>query len=143
ARFGETESVHLQLFPRPPETWRNAALGAKWARLRELRRLVTVPIEEARRTGTIHSSLEASATLALTQPDRALLDEAGWEEIAIVSKVRLATAEAETLAVIEKAPGAKCARCWRVLEEVGSRPAHPTLCVRCADAVDSGLVCGA
>ncbi len=141
ARFGEEESVHLQLFPRPPEAWRDAGLGAKWARVRELRRLVTVPIEDARRTGMIHSSLEASATLALTEPDRALLDEAGWEEIAIVSKVRFARAEAATLAAIERAPGIKCARCWRVLEEVGSRSAHPALCLRCADAVDSGLVC--
>jgi isoleucyl-tRNA synthetase len=141
ARFGEQDSVHLQLFPRPPAAWRDAALGAKWTRLRELRRLVTVPIEEARRAGTIHSSLEAAATLALTEPDRALLDEAGWEEVAIVSKVRLVPAEAETLAVIERAPGAKCARCWRVLEEVGRRSAHPTLCLRCADAVDSGPVC--
>ncbi|MBV8868520.1 MAG: isoleucine--tRNA ligase [Acetobacteraceae bacterium] len=141
ARFGEAESVHLQLFPRPPEAWRDAALGAKWTRLRELRRLVTVPIEEARRAGTIHSSLEAAATLALTEPDRALLDEAGWEEVAIVSKVRLRPAEAEILAEIDKAPGAKCARCWRVLEEVGHRSAHPALCLRCADAVDSGLVC--
>jgi len=106
-----------------------------------LRRLVTVPIEEARRAGTIHSSLEAAATLALNEPDRALLDEAGWEEVAIVSKVRLRPAEAEILAEIGKAPGAKCARCWRVLEEVGRRSAHPALCLRCADAVDSGLVC--
>jgi isoleucyl-tRNA synthetase len=38
------------------------------------------------------------------------------------------------------APGEKCARCWRVLDEVGSVTAHPTLCLRCADAVESGLV---
>ncbi len=141
ARFGEQDSVHLQLFPRPPAAWRDAALGAKWARVREVRRLVTVPIEEARRTGTIHSSLEAAVSLGLTEPDRALLDEAGWAEIAIVSQLRLMSAEAETLAAIGKAPGTKCARCWRVLPEVGESAAHPALCQRCADAVDSGLVC--
>jgi hypothetical protein len=27
-----------------------------------------------------------------------------------------------------------------VLEEVGSRAAHPALCLRCTDAVESGLV---
>jgi len=47
----------------------------------------------------------------------------------------------EPPAIITAAPGAKCARCWRVLPEVGSQPGHPTLCARCADAVESGLVC--
>jgi isoleucyl-tRNA synthetase len=43
----------------------------------------------------------------------------------------------------DKAPGTKCARCWRVLTEVGQQPNHPSLCARCADAVESGLVCRA
>ena len=33
------------------------------------------------------------------------------------------------------APGAKCARCWRVLPEVGQDHAHPALCRRCVDVV--------
>ncbi len=140
ARFGERDSVHLQLFPTMPSAWRDPALGAKWARIREVRRLVTVPIEDARRAGTIHGSLEAAVSLPLPAPDRALLDDEGWAEIAIVSQARTAPAEAEVLATVEKAPGAKCARCWRVLEEVGSAPAHPALCLRCVDAVESGLV---
>jgi isoleucyl-tRNA synthetase len=41
------------------------------------------------------------------------------------------------------AEGRKCARCWRVLPEVGEHGKHPTLCRRCVDAVESGLVCGA
>ena len=39
------------------------------------------------------------------------------------------------------APGDKCVRCWRILPEVGQEAAHPALCMRCTDAVDSGL-CG-
>ncbi|MFZ1990005.1 MAG: zinc finger domain-containing protein, partial [Alphaproteobacteria bacterium] len=35
-----------------------------------------------------------------------------------------------------KAAGEKCERCWRVLEEVGTHKAHPTLCDRCNDAVE-------
>ncbi len=143
ARFGERDSVHLQLFPTLPAEWRDAALGAKWARVREVRRLVTVPIEEARRAGAIHASLEAAVVLPLATADRDLLDEDGWAEVAIVSGARTIHAEAEMLASVEKAPGAKCARCWRVLEEVGRQPAHPALCARCADAVRSGLVCEA
>jgi isoleucyl-tRNA synthetase len=35
------------------------------------------------------------------------------------------------------AAGEKCARCWRVLPEVGQSAAHPTLCLRCEGAVGS------
>ena len=41
--------------------------------------------------------------------------------------------------VFAPAPGEKCARCWRVLPEVGSDSTHPALCLRCTDAVASGL----
>jgi len=33
------------------------------------------------------------------------------------------------------AEGEKCARCWRVLPDVGGNPALPGICLRCADAV--------
>ena len=42
-----------------------------------------------------------------------------------------------TSAEIAVAPGTKCDRCWRVLPEVGSNKAHPTLCLRCTDAVEA------
>ena len=66
-----------------------------------------------------------------------------WAEIAIVSNVRIVADESEPLATISPAPGDKCARCWRVLPEVGKQAGHPALCARCADAVESGLVCRA
>ena len=37
--------------------------------------------------------------------------------------------------VPRRAEGAKCARCWQVLAEVGSIAAAPDLCRRCSDAV--------
>jgi isoleucyl-tRNA synthetase len=49
ARFGETDSVHLELFPDDPRRWRDDALAAKWERIRAIRRRITVPIEEARK----------------------------------------------------------------------------------------------
>jgi isoleucyl-tRNA synthetase len=39
--------------------------------------------------------------------------------------------------VARRAEGAKCARCWQVLAEVGSIAATPDLCRRCSDAVDA------
>jgi isoleucyl-tRNA synthetase len=70
--------------------------------------------------------------LALPPEFLDLLDGETWAEAAIVSEV---TPGPELQ--VTRAPGEKCARCWRVLEEVGSRPAHPHLCLRCDDVVSS------
>jgi isoleucyl-tRNA synthetase len=138
ARFGEDRSVHLEAFPELPDTWRNPALAEKWAAVRSLRGTVTAALEEARRSNAIGSSLQASVEIAAGAP---LLDATDWADIAIVSAVSLLGAEGETAVSVARAAGEKCARCWKVLEEVGSVAAHPTLCLRCADAVESGLVC--
>jgi isoleucyl-tRNA synthetase len=138
ARFGEDRSVHLETFPELPDTWRNPALAEKWAAVRSLRGTVTAALEEARRSNAIGSSLQASVEIAAGAP---LLDATDWADIAIVSAVSLLGAEGETAVSVARAAGEKCARCWKVLEEVGSVAAHPTLCLRCADAVESGLVC--
>ena len=34
-----------------------------------------------------------------------------------------------------KASGSKCARCWKILSEVGKSQAHPHICLRCEAAV--------
>ena len=143
ARFGEQESVHLQLFPELPAEWRNDRLAAKWDQIRAIRRRITVPLDEARKTNVLGSSLQASARLPLAADEAELLNAAEWAEIAIVSAVHPVAGGADELATIEPAPGDKCARCWRVLPEVGKQPGHPALCVRCTDAVESGLVCRA
>ena len=143
ARFGESDSVHLQLFPDLPNEWRDDALAARWETIRAIRRRITVPIEEARRANTLGSSLQASVTLPLKPDHELLLTEEQWAEIAIVSGVQIASDPDEPMATISIAPGNKCARCWRVLPEVGQQSGHPGLCARCFDAVESGLVCRA
>jgi isoleucyl-tRNA synthetase len=143
ARFGEQDSVHLQLFPTLPAEWRDDALAARWETIRAIRRRITVPIEEARRANAIGSSLQASVTLPLNAETESLLSEDQWAEIAIVSNVRIERDTGDALATISPAPGSKCARCWRVLPEVGQQSKHPALCERCTDAVESGLVCRA
>ena len=141
ARFGDDASVHLQLFPTPPPDWQDEALAAKWDSIRSIRRRITVPIEEARKANVIGSSLQAAVALPLSAAHETLLDAAEWSEIAIVSCVTLVPDMDERPSKVTLAPGVKCARCWKVLEEVGSKAAHPSLCLRCADAVESGLMC--
>jgi isoleucyl-tRNA synthetase len=141
ARFGEDSSVHLELFPALPAAWHDDALAAKWETIRSIRRRITVPIEESRKTNEIGSSLQAAVVLPLSADHLNLLDEAAWTEIAIVSSVQIVPATDESPSKVTPASGAKCARCWKVLTEVGTNASHPALCLRCADAVESGLVC--
>lgn len=142
-RFGEQGSVHLQLFPTVPEAWRDEALAAKWERVRERRRSATVHLEAVRQQGLIGSSLEAEVTLSFGPAEDTLLSQAEWAEVLIASTVLFMRSQAGEIATVRVAEGKKCARCWRVLPEVGQQTGHPTLCARCADAVDSGLVCRA
>jgi isoleucyl-tRNA synthetase len=141
ARFSDDSSVHLELFPSLPSEWRDDALAAKWETIRAIRRRITVPIEEARTGKVIGASLQAAVTLKLASEEAALLTSAEWAEVAIVSSVDLVAGSGDEAAIITAAPGDKCVRCWRVLPEVGSFRAHPALCLRCADAIESGLVC--
>jgi isoleucyl-tRNA synthetase len=140
-------SVHLMTYADLPESWRDDALGAKWAAIRELRRVVTGALELERAQKRIGSSLQAAITLHAGPRHLEALQGLDFAEICITSAATLTTAPppagAFTLAdvpgvavVVALAPGEKCQRCWRILPEVGALPAHPDLCGRCADAVD-------
>ncbi|MGH6945700.1 MAG: isoleucine--tRNA ligase, partial [Kiloniellales bacterium] len=144
---GPEESVHLRLFPEIPGGWRDEALAAKWAKLRELRRVVTGAIEVERAAKRLGSSLQAAPVVHIARRDLlGALEGLDLAEIAITSAARVsreaAPAGAFTLPDVEgvavavgAAEGAKCERCWRVLAEVGRDTAAPGTCGRCAEAV--------
>ena len=138
ARFGADSSVHLQDFVTPPASWHDPALAERWTAIRDYRRQATLALETMRRDGKIGSSLQATVTLA-SDANAALLSAEDWAEILIVPSVALGG----SAVVADLAPGEKCARCWKLLPEVGTRAAHPTLCLRCTDAVEAGPVAGA
>ncbi|MBC7800122.1 MAG: class I tRNA ligase family protein, partial [Gemmatimonadaceae bacterium] len=124
ARFPSDDgSVHLQAFPDVPAAWLDPALAAEWAEIRKVRSEVTTRLEAARAAKQIGSSLQAKVTVG---GDTARLTDAGWAEVCIVSDAQW-TGEYS----VGRADGDKCARCWRVLPEVGATP----LCVRCTGAV--------
>ena len=127
-------SVFLAGFPDVPAEWSDAALGARYTRLLELRGEVTKAIEEARKAGLVKQSTEALATVEA--PDDLLALARGTEELRTLLLVgELDLVPGATLRVaIDKAPGGKCERCWNV-RELGSRAEHPTLCARCAGVV--------
>ncbi|RMF33301.1 MAG: isoleucine--tRNA ligase [Alphaproteobacteria bacterium] len=142
---GADSSVHLQDFPATPAEWRDDALAARWAQIRAARRVVTGALEIERREKRIGSSLEAAPVVHVEDAGlRAMLAEAGFADLCITSAVTLTGAPAPGdafrledvpgIAVVpQRAEGAKCARCWKVLPDVGTH-AHAQTCARC-DAV--------
>ena len=143
-RFPHEGSVHLRTFPDLPADWRDPALGARWERIREIRRVVTGALELERKEKRIGASLQASPTVYLGAADRALLAGLDLAELAITSGIMLADGPAPAgaftlddvpgVAVVPGlAEGEKCVRCWQVLPEVAASPEH--LCRRCTDAV--------
>lgn len=151
--FEESESVHLKTFPETPEVWSEEKSGdplfQKWGAVKAVRAVVLGALETKRQDKTIGSSLEAAPVIYAG-------DEYWWKslsgldmaELCITSGVQVRgeapPEEAFILqgspgkavgVVFQKAEGEKCARCWKVLPEVGADKEHPAVCPRCADAV--------
>ena len=146
AREPEAGSVHLRLFPEAPAVWRDDKLAAKWAKIRELRRAVTGALEAERAEKRIGSSLEAHPVIYADSKVIPLFDELDPAELFITSGATFIADRgpensfslndvSDAWVVAERAKGEKCARCWKVLEEVDSDPEHRHVCGRCADAV--------
>ncbi len=146
-RFGGAESsVHLQDIPATPEGWKDDALAAKWAQVRAARRVVTAALEVQRTGKVIGASLEAAPIVHVEDAEqRAALESVSFDDISITSQITVSADPApedafrlpETAGVavvFAKAEGEKCARCWKVLPDVGTH-AHPAVCKRCDDAV--------
>jgi len=142
------ESVFLAGLPVAPEVWHDPPLASRFERLLAVRSAVTKAIEEARQAGLVKQSLEASILLgtadgagdglaallaahAAELPDLFLVgavvlgDGAAVPESPVVPGLRVR---------VERAAGAKCARCWNT-RALGADPAHPEICARCATVV--------
>jgi isoleucyl-tRNA synthetase len=148
ARYPSDEgSVHLQLFPEVPKSWRDPSLAEKWERIKRVRRVVTGALEIERAAKKIGSSLEAAPQVFIADPDlMAALDGVDLAEISITSGTEVIAGPAPTGAfklddvagvgvVPMPAVGTKCARSWRITKDVGADPAFPELSARDAAAV--------
>jgi isoleucyl-tRNA synthetase len=149
---GEDSSVHLEDFPETPAAWRDPALAARWETVRRVRRVVTGALEVERRDKRIGASLEAAPVVHVDAETAALLATVDFADVCIVSAITVTEEAApagsfrlEDVPGVSVAPlraqGAKCARCWKVLPEVGEQ-AHPHVCGRC-DGVLAGPGAGA
>ncbi len=140
-------SVHLRQFPEIPQTWGNAELGAKWDKVRRVRRVVTGALEVERREKRIGSSLEAAPDVYVEDDDlRAAYDGLDLAEITITSGGRLLPGpipgeafKIDDIAGVGVVPvmaeGQKCERSWRILSDIGAEADFPGLSARDAEAV--------
>ncbi len=130
------ESVFLAGFPVREAAPDAPALSQRYGKLFELRAEVQKALEAARREKRIGSGLEAMVTVRAEGDTLALLESAAAElpTLFIVSKVALA--RGPFAVTVAKATGTKCERCWIFSEDVGRSAAHPTVCGKCAAALE-------
>jgi isoleucyl-tRNA synthetase len=143
-------SVHLELFPEVPASWRNEKLAEKWRKVRQVRRAVTGALEIERAAKRIGSSLEADPFVYVSNPElyEAMLG-VDLAELCITSAGTLieieggktpagafSLPEVPGVAVVTRlAEGRKCARSWKISPAVGTDKKFPDVTPRDAKAL--------
>jgi isoleucyl-tRNA synthetase len=142
------DSVHLALFPDMAEIVPGTikVLESEWEQLIAIRENVYTQLEMLRVNKNIGKSLEASvvaivqegskAGLLLTKYEPALAELFNVSQ-ATVQSIGATQANAGAMIEVKVAEGAKCARCWRVVPDIGADARWPEVCARCADALDA------
>ncbi len=129
------DSVMLTTWHALPEQAGEAALMARWARIRALRAESARVLESLRSEGGIGSSLQAEvdvrATGDLHDDLAALGDDLRFVLITSAATLIRVGSEAEQGVTARPSEHAKCARCWHYRADVGSHAEHPELCGRC------------
>ena len=133
----ENSSIHLQSFPKIPETWKNNELFEKWNNFKVIRKVVNAAIEEKRTTKEIGSSLEADVKVYLSEENLKVVKNFNLSENFITSKAEAQKMDSSSnlfklndeenvKVLVKKAAGEKCPRCWKIFP-------HP--CKRCNQTV--------
>ena len=121
-------------------------MAAKWATIRQVRRVVTGALEVERTNKVIGASLEAAPVVHVSAETAEVLGTVAFADICITSDISVsaeaapdgafAMADISDIAVsFAKAEGQKCQRCWKVLPDVG-KYRFANVCGRCAEALE-------
>jgi isoleucyl-tRNA synthetase len=141
---GRESSVHVALFPNIADIVPGNVKHVEqdWERLLTARDSVLLSLEAARRDKLVGKGLDAKVQIETSEPLFSLLQkyESSLKELFNTSQVELAHVEhvdpqprVTTLA----ADGVKCERCWNYTTDVGKDPRFPTVCLRCAEALEA------
>jgi len=133
---GREPSVHLALFPDLADLIPGSEehLEHEWQHLLDLRQQVLAKLEVLRTDKIIGKSLEAEVVLGRNCAAPVGKYHSALAELFNVSRVTL---EDGTALTVKRSSAPKCERCWRYVDEVGADPRFPTVCLRCADALDA------
>ena len=129
------ESVHLASFPVSDSKKIDDNLENRWEKIIEIRDIVDIELEKARKDKKIGLSLDARVELYL--PDKLYETfkdmEKNFKHIFIVSQVELKKGDkkGEIIAKVDKAQGEKCPRCWNYDPSVTISSYEPRICKRC------------
>ena len=134
--------VFLKNFEEINEKYLNYELAEKFEELIRIRKVFLSSLEEAKAKKFVGSSLEAKAILKLGEEDFNLINFFGEDlikDIFIVSDVKIFRDDVTGIntpeAVIEKAVGEKCSRCWKYDPSVGKFEDYKDVCERCHDVL--------
>jgi isoleucyl-tRNA synthetase len=137
-------SVHIALFPAVAELVPGNVkpLEEDWQKLLAVRDEVLLSLEAARQAKLVGKGLDAGVRIEASESTLSLLRryESSLKELFNVSQVTLAHIEhpnEETRVITSAAAGIKCERCWNYTTDVGNDTRYPTVCLRCAEALDA------
>jgi isoleucyl-tRNA synthetase len=141
---GREASVHLALFPDIAEIvpGRVKTIEEDWEKLLAVRDEVLLSLEAARQAKLVGKGLDARVHIETSGGTLSLLEryESSLKELFNVSQVSLSHIEhpnGETRVITAAAEGVKCERCWNYTTDVGNDARYPTVCLRCAEALDA------
>jgi isoleucyl-tRNA synthetase len=144
---GRAGSVHLEEFPKVEE-YDNPPLVETWESLLKARETVNAALEQKRKDKVIGTSLGARVVINASGPIAFDLDNhrADLPMLFNVSDVSLTVGSKEgehddMRVEVEKAPGVKCARCWRFVPSVRTESDCAGICDRCVDALAGFVNC--
>jgi isoleucyl-tRNA synthetase len=151
---GREPSVHLALFPNMADIVPGNVeqLEREWEQLLTLRDEVLKVLEEERTAKTISnkpsetqivlgwlSSVAEQPSPVFEQYKHVLPELFGVAQVEIADAVVTDGTVAKGAFYVQAKPaaGSKCERCWRFTTDVGDESKYPTVCLRCADALDA------
>ena len=110
-------SIHLEKFAQIPLKWQNQGLNNKWIKIKKIRDVANISIENKRANKDIGSSLEANVKIKLNKELFKIAKSFDFAEICITSGAEIILDEnindeinVETI----KAEGEKCKVCWKI-----------------------------
>ena len=113
------ESIHLTKFVKFPKIWKNEELNERWIKLKNIREISNISIENMRTEKKIGSSLEANIKIKLKKELYQLAENFDFSELCITSGASIEESKnsnEDILVETSKAVGEKCNVCWKIVK---------------------------